>query len=676
MAKIIKWLIIAFIVVWLTVSLANCQAPKLWWGAMKRIIFLILALTMLLGIIPTQSIVYAQGENTTYLQAFEKTNVLDDLNSSASFNPNNYPANEFGEIGIINFVEFGYSETGAQDNYGLFVYVYNPQQLDIDKNSVQNKIQMAIGYNTDGVPNNYFKFQLQFLNSSDNLFLKFKVVDTAIEGSKFFDRVNKEERRYDISGIELLESSKNLPEEYGIGGTWKFTGYAQGFALDVNAESTLKASVNELETIQLEVESTFYRPDSLSELGKGHQNTLSSVYFAVDNEKIEKYGKLQKIMAEWYEYKTNPILITQNNEVYNYFNNLIGQNVNEHEAAVEYGLGYNELLTGSGSSMAYYDLDWSYNLDANNNHSYSEFLQNTYFYSKNIDEYLYYAFYTANVDYTDFILNGEILEDYIYNYNLSYDKGTLEVDEKISADLFSDEVDAGRTKGYNRKEFDSDGLFDILSYDSTHSGWDKFWSGLWGYDTNEEFKNVQPIYAVTDKDMLQTDSNLSKNLLINEDDIEDFRYYYSKATQEDKTVFLFRFAVTDYHAEDAIIYKIENNNLSRIRNQASVVEETVFLSFDIIQLTFNKEGIYTVIPVVASPINIISDLTPPLQPNLSWLRWLLIALAVIVLIIILAPFLPTIFKGLWEIIKFIFKIIIAPFKWIASLFKGGKKWRK
>lgn len=641
---------------------------------MKRIMFLILALTMLLGIIPTQSIVYASAKNSSYLQAFEQINVLDDLNSSASFNPNNYPANKLGDLTIINFVEFGYSENGTQDNYGLFVYVYNPQQLNIDTNSVQNKIQMAIGYNSDGVPNNYFKFQLQFLNNSeDNLFLKFKVIDTEIEGKTFADRVNKEERRYDISGIELLENSQNLPEEYGIGGTWKFTGYAQGFASDINAESTLKASVNELETIQLEVESTFYRPDSLSELGKGHQNTLSSVYFAVDNEKIEKYGKLQKIMAEWYEYKTNPILITQNNEVYTYFNNLIGKNVNEHETTVEYGLGYNEILTGSGSSMAYYDLDWSYNLDANNNHSYSEFLQNTYFYSKNIDDYLYYAFYTGNVDYTDFILNGEILEDYIYNYDLSFDKGTLEVNEKISADLFSDEVDAGRTKGYNRKEFDSDGLFDILSYDSTHSGWDKFWSGLWGYDTSEEFKNVQPIYAVTDTDMLQTDSNLSKNLLINEDDIEDFRYYYSKATLEDKTVFLFRFAVTDYHAEDAIIYKIENNSLSRIRNQASVVEETVFLSFDIIQLTFNKEGVYTVIPVVSNPINIISDLTPPVQPSFNWLRWILIALAVIVLIIILAPFLPTIFKGLWEIIKFIFKIIIAPFKWIASLFKGGKK---
>ena len=169
---------------------------------MKKLMFIILAITMLLGIIPTQSIVYASAENSSYLQAFEQINVLDDLNSSASFNPNNYPANKFGDIAIINFVEFGYSENGTQDNYGLFVYVYNPQQLDIDKNSVQNKIQMAIGYNSDGVPNNYFKFQLQFLNASeDNLFLKFKVIDTEIEGTYFFDRVNKEERRYDISFI-------------------------------------------------------------------------------------------------------------------------------------------------------------------------------------------------------------------------------------------------------------------------------------------------------------------------------------------------------------------------------------------------------------------------------------------------------------------------------------------
>lgn len=647
---------------------------------MKRIVFLILALTMLLGIIPTQSIVYAQAENTSYLQAFEQTNVLEDLNSSASFNPNNYPANKLGDITIINFIEFGYSETGAQDNYGLFVYVYNPQQLEIDTNSVQNKVQMAIGYNSDGVPNNYFKFQLQFLNASeDNLFLKFKIIDTEIEGTHFFDRVNKEERRYDISGIELLESSKNLPEEYGIGGTWKFTGYAQGFASDVNAESTLKASVNELETIQLEVESTFYRPDVVSSLGAGHQNTVHSVYFSVDNEILEKYGALQKIKAEWYEFKTNPIILTNNQNLYNELYANLGKSLNELENLM-YGIGSGDLENYYNGGFVYqYNLDWAYNIEEkfwSTGNSTGGTGQN-FKYDINIDTYidvLTLLFSTGNVSPLEYILSGQLLEEYIYSYNKSYTNGTIL--DGISADLFSNEVDKNRTRGYNVVEIDSDDKMNLLSYDSNHDSWQKFWDfSVWGLKTSGDLE-IDPIHLVTVDEMKQSNQAISQNLYINEDDVEDFKTFYTQETALGKQVILFRFAQTDYYSQNCFVTTPNENYYNIESGTAYSAQQTVFFNFDIIELTFNKEGAYTVIPVVADPINVIADITPPLQSDFNWLRFIIIVLIVIVLLIILAPLLPSIFKGLWEIIKFLFKIITLPFVWLLNLFKGGKnKWK-
>ena len=647
---------------------------------MKRLIFLILAITMLLGIIPTQSIVYASAKNSSYLQAFEQINVLDDLNSSASFNPNNYPANKLGDLTIINFVEFGYSENGTQDNYGLFVYVYNPQQLNIDTNSVQNKIQMAIGYNSDGVPNNYFKFQLQFLNNSeDNLFLKFKVIDTEIEGKTFADRVNKEERRYDISGIELLESSQNLPEEYGIGGTWKFTGYAQGFASDINSESTLKASVNELETIELEVNSTYYRPDSVSSLGAGHQNTINSVYFSVSNDILKKYGALQKIKAEWYEYKTNPIILTNDQSLYNELYANLGKSLNDIDS-LNYGIGSGDLENYySGGFVYQYNLDWAYNIEekfwstGNSSGGTGQNFKYDINIDKNIDV-LTLLFSTGNISPSEYILSGELLEDYIYNYDKSYTNGTIL--DGISADLFSNDVDKNRTRGYNIVEIDSDDKMNLLSYDATHDGWQKFWDfSVWGLKTSGDLE-VDPIHLVTSDEMKESNQGISENLYINEDDVEDFKAFYAQETALGNQVILFRFAQTDYYSQNCYVTTPSEDYYNITGGTAYSAQQTVFFNFDIIELTFNKEGTYTVIPVVADPINVIPDITPPLTANFDWLRLIIIILIVIVLLIVLAPILPSIFKGLWEIIKFLFKIITLPFVWLANLLKGGKdKWK-
>ena len=88
------------------------------------------------------------------------------------------------------------------------------------------------------------------------------------------------------------------------------------------------------------------------------------------------------------------------------------------------------------------------------------------------------------------------------------------------------------------------------------------------------------------------------------------RSFVTTETLNNKTVFIFRFAVSDYYTFEAN-YVRDKNAGKLIDSTVYFAEQTAFLDFDIIQLTFNADGVYTVIPVVASPIDVISGIDPP-----------------------------------------------------------------
>ena len=135
-----------------------------------------------------------------------------------------------------------------------------------------------------------------------------------------------------------------------------------------------------------------------------------------------------------------------------------------------------------------------------------------------------------------------------------------------------------------------------------------------------------------------------------------------------KTVVLFRFAQTDYENLPVIAYDSHNGkNLSKdYGNDTFVVQESVFMNFDIIQLTFNKEGVYTVIPVVSNPIDIYNDITIPDVTGLDWWQIILAILLIILLVMLLGPILPIVIRGIWW-------VICLPFKLIALIFRSIKK---
>lgn len=180
---------------------------------------LLVLCTIVLMMQGTPQIAYASSENS-----FDTTNVLDDLLSSTidgkPFDLKDYPYNENGTLRIVSFIEYCYSfKSNMRANYGLYLLIYNPQALNLSTNSKQNKIQMAVSYDKNGTPTRYEKFDLQFCSKSSNdyknLFYKYKIVDRKIADKTFAERVNTNERRYDISGIELVTYGDKNATEYG-----------------------------------------------------------------------------------------------------------------------------------------------------------------------------------------------------------------------------------------------------------------------------------------------------------------------------------------------------------------------------------------------------------------------------------------------------------------------------
>ena len=645
----------------------------------QRLFVCLIAIVMVFGVVVSAApnIAYAESGELNY----DKTSVMDDLTSSTvngqPFDVKDYPYDEDSQAQIVNFVEYCYSYKGnMQSNYGLYVYVYNPQGLNISTNSKSNKIQMAVSYGSEGKPNNYAKFDLQFLSKSEdsnykNLFYKFKVVDREINGTTFKDRVNSNERRYDVSGIELVTYGANNATEYPVNGTYKFTGYAAGYGPDAGAKSTLESSVEYLETITLDVKHTFYRTQTSSK-GAGYQNQLDTVYFAVPQRFFDTYGKLQRIKAEWYEYKTKDIVVTSNQEFYDQAYPHIGEYFGYNHNDSVLSLGQQAGDGGGGMMVA----KWGWNLGNNYLHMPADAL--------------YYLFKVDNIEeydpYADIVSIGGVesnaLYEYIKNYDKTFDGGTLPIkDGTISADLFESDIDDYRKldtgygkiqQGYSYYDFDAD--VDLQKLSSWQEGNPSFWDnwmnwGLWntmfGKIPEESSRVVSPIYTLKEEDLQGSDEEIAERLLVNAGDVSALKNYYRDAVtvsgidDEEKVVVLFRFATSDYYSAAVDIMELRTILPDKhTEGQAYRAWESVFFDFDVIQLTFNKDGVYKVIPVVSSPIDIVNAVTPPVQmpDDTPWWKVLLGILLGILLIVLLVPLLPWIARAIVWIVSLPFRL--------------------
>ena len=329
------------------------------------------------------------------------------------------------------------------------------------------------------------------------------------------------------------------------------------------------------------------------------------------------------------------------------------------------------------------DADWGWNLNVPQLDDFCDRLT-LLFHADNIEEYDPYA--TDN----EGTIKGNELYDRIMSYDKSYDAGTLPVkDGTISADLFESDIDDSRKvdseqgkiqQGYSYYDFDADtDIQKLVSWsDGDPSFWDNwnefgFWDTLFGNIPSETGREISPIQVLKESDLQGTEAEVSQRLLVNIGDVKDLKAAYEDAVtvnslnpdDEECYLVLFRFATSDYYAAPADIYE-EKFPHTTYTKMAYVAQQSVFFDFDVIDLTFNKDGVYTVIPVVSDPIDIVNDLTSPTDmgdDGLNILALIALILILIVVLVVLMPVLPYIAKGVvW--------LVCLPFKAIAKLCKG------
>ena len=652
---------------------------------------------------------------------YDNTNVLDDLGSSAidgePFNINDYPRNPFGTAQMITFVEYCYSQyDNGFGNYALYVYIYNPALVDFATASTQNKIEISTDffYGNDagqvGDVKDYAKFSLKFCNASggdyENLFLKFRVVDdnNVILTAEREHEKKTGNRYYHISGIELYELGGDVTtaHEYWVNKYYQFSGYAKGYGDSEKFPFQCDATGN-AEAVQLDVQHTYYRTES-SGKGENHQNQLDTVYFAVPKRLFDTYGELQRIKAEWYEYKTKDYVVTSNSEFYNAVQSYLGKIVPSSNGKIDtvepvlnddigYALTNGMKTTSSWGSQMFESAKWGWNLGVAIGIDEICDRLTLLFLADNIDEY---DPYEADGEGT---VKGNELYDRIMAYDKSYDAGTLPIkDGSISADLFESDIDEERKtdseqgkiqKGYSFYDFDADtDLQKLVSWsDGDPSFWENwnefgFWDTLFGNIPSETGREISPIQVLKASDLQGTEAEVSQRLLINIKDVQEVKKAYDDAVKvnpmnpddEECYLVLFRFATSDYYAAPADIYESDFWGTVH-KGQAYVARQSVFFDFDVIDLTFNKDGVYTVIPAVSDPIDIVNDITSPTDMGdklPDWLKYLLLAIGILIAL----PMLYWLVKFAVWLVSLIFKGIGAIFKGISNAAKDRKEKKK
>ena len=594
--------------------------------------------------ISTGLIAYA-GDNDL---KFDNTSIFDDLYGSKDDNGNefdlsNYPIDKDGELQFFSFVEYGYSYyANYEKNYALYLYLYNPQQLNFQTDLDANVVRMGVSYTTKDdniVVSEYEDFKIVCVSRTTgdyaNLFYKFKVLDPNKKILSMAQAYEKENgcRRYDIAGVYLKTGKDDVTLDKNIGRTYKCSGYMSTYGKDASNPSTFVCNVEKLETLDLKVYQTSYLT-GVSSAGAYHHNNVSSVYFAIPQRVLDKYGSLWEIYAQWYECKTAPIFVTSNSNLYNGMKDLTHYSLSENKNKPRfddsvpyyfyYGMDSNEGLGQVHSRTTY---DWAYNL-----YSYEEDYpsSSTHVTVSNSALNLPYVFYSPSytVNGAFNVINkqtvaGDVtssqIRDYIQNYKSS-NYVDWHTSRNLASELFVNAVDSARADkgikvGLNKVRTNLGDTFDLKSWNSEYgSWWDKLTQYGWSYPKNEvldeQHTNVKPFEEVINTTLNSV--TLSSDLLINENDVDSFKTFCNSSYANDEVPYLFRFAVSDYYSRP-LGYGDSQNKVYKTEKESDtyLAQETVFFDFNIITMTFKGKEDYYTLAVMHTPVDVIAGVEPP-----------------------------------------------------------------
>ena len=609
-------------------------------------IFITLLTLILLGIgIASEYSAQTGFALETSQSVYERRNVMDDLNGSTvngiEFDISDYPYNEYGEPQLISFIEFCYSNAvEKRDDFGLYIYVYNPAQTTFDLNSEYNCIQLRTGGDQSASFSNDYK--LKYLNSgNDGLFLKFKINLTSVQKQGILSRLQSDERVYEVSGFELMWG--NDITEYTVGMTYRYSGYAEGCAPDAAQDGTLSCiSEGGLKTLYLKPEYTAFRPDGSNGKNEFTQDSLHSVYFAVPNKIIEEYGEMSQIHAKWLNATLKPGLVTGNKAMYEKLlpiaaHQITMSNLSKYSS---YGLSWNYMYLGNcdvvdGSSGLMPEADkiyYDFALMGTYHEPFESIFPNSYKLippkrvGEKLDE-LPILLYSPNgkADRFKFESTKELynyIRQYPYVCPIEIDPLSSFImtgaDQKLVAGKYPSTLFSKYDTDYTEVWANATDETPLKDFKVSKEWWQHIFGGVTQTE-RDTYKDLKAIYPVTEEDLSDSDEVLSKRLCIGLADVEEFRVYCEEAMNNESTVYLFRFYQSEYIAQTATLARTKKGSLglfyhfTKVDSNAYFFQTDVNLNFDIIDISYDNGTKVTTIPVIMSPIDIIPNPTPPIE---------------------------------------------------------------
>ena len=560
--------------------------------------------------------------------------------------------NVSAESGLLTNIKIEkFYETGVGTNdFALHVYVFNPaKKLIVD--SPRNKIQIGYANNDEDIfRTNYYKYSLSVVEDKDYYTL-FK-----IDG---FKQPSDDVRYYAISGIEILTGNNANATEYISSSVYRCE----------TKDGINYISTNTLPTVEVDVKHTFYRTDFSSKninkvlnttgnvfydrAFKGWGNQISSCYFAIPETLIEeKNTVLESVTAEFYNYFTKPILITNSQTAYEAYEQWLHRPITDNNLAFygnSHGNYYDRALLADAfgnffSTKITFDkieqIDWLFKDDS------------------------------ANFTSSDYSFDGENLKEYFDNYALKYSREEAINQLMLSATEYTkgNYNLAGFNYGYNRHtysisdtpELEDDVLSLSVSFADTYS-----WKWILGDKTVDEQISLSPLVKVDNNDVSLTNAEFSKKYYIDKNSVNDIKSFITTNIVNNKETWILRYDVCEYYGRAPEGTKISSILPDELKNNPLfLAQESVYLDFDILSFRYAQDNNKYSIANTISPKDVFNDLTKTPEPKSWWQRllellgaWGVLILSIVISIVTLM-FALKLMNGALNINSITLKIIV------------------
>lgn len=601
-----------------------------------------------------------------------------------------YPYKEGAESELFSFYE-------NLDEY--YVYIYNPSRMKYDVGSVLNRIHMALDWDKGNASMAGF-YILDFISGSGetdtlgHLFLKFRIrKDGKIPSLKVGSG-----RSYDIVEVELLPKGENTAKSLNVSSRYTYFG----------SGSTLRAEVENFTTVEIETHYTYYR-NGLDGDGEADQDQINSVYFSVPEEWFDDGKTIVGVTAEWDQYKTKPIIVTDNEECLSAleeYKEVPGFQLSPDGESLEL-MVLEEVNWNSGLTYWRWAYSPSFKSSLTNTVLREELVYKWAFLSESSKpgEVAVSADRIQNEVYSDgpqlIVQNPSKKDEYAFarypykGVDLTYFEHDrfLYYDKSLGRVVFQEPVYETHGSGYRKKDIWIDETLSSGKYDFGLNFVDAFFAWLGGSDLGEDLEDIVPIVSVDDN-LIASGSGAA---LVHETDWDDFVKFQAAEAASGRRTFLLRFDISDYTCESVSVTLLSSNENRYF--SAKAYQETLYLNFDILRFVLMEEGEFRRIraegidvddyldenpeagdrvPVVNDPINGIGDLVNPKIFEFTFFgfkwpdpgempEWLekLLALLRFIFGFVLVFFL------LWLFVKFVWPVLVWIGKGIASFFKGA-----